>query len=113
MGPAGVELMLQRGSQEVVRMKLIARSRTSARRLRQSVDSAGGSVEMRVSAIMRPLKLSSPTAVAVEQAEAVLKDAGLYVDGGLAGHAWDDIVAVRAIAGAPAPQPVAEQLDET
>src|SRR5689334_10532499 len=102
-------------------MKLLGRNK-APERLRASVDAAGGSVEMRVSAILRPLGFNSTAPLAIAAGEQVLERAGLVAMPPIAESGWDDAVTVAVSAQTeqyePAPvieeqeEPVSEQIAE-
>src|SRR3954453_737242 len=72
-------------------MKLLGRNKLPAR-LRESVEAAGGSVEMQVSALLRPIGFSSPTPLALAAAEQVIEQAGLVSEPPVPQSGWDDMV---------------------
>src|SRR4051795_513721 len=94
-------------------MKLLGRNK-APERLRASVDAAGGSVEMRVSAILRPLGFNSTAPLAVAAREQVLERAGLVATPPIAGTGWDDAVTVSVPDLTPEGQaaPAAEEIAE-
>jgi hypothetical protein len=62
--------------------------------LRRTVESSGGSVRMKVSALMRPFGYMTPSPQAAIRLHQALQDADLALDGRLADLAWDDDVCV-------------------
>src|SRR5207244_3490991 len=86
---------------------------------RRTVEAAGGVMEMRLSALLRPHGVKTPSADAVATLDRSLTEAGLTVTPALAGCAWDDVISVAVTNGhapdaeAPAEEPeVAVELDE-
>src|SRR4051795_900063 len=74
-------------------MKLLGRNKLPGR-LRESVEAAGGSVEMQVSALLRPIGFSSPTPLALAAAEQVIAQAGLVCRPPVTQSGWSDTVVV-------------------
>src|SRR5215213_9155564 len=83
-------------------MRLLGRNK-APQRLRASIEEQGGVVQMRLSAILRPLGFNSPTPLALASAQHVLDGAGVIADPPIEQSSWDDIVTVSlAPAGSPA-----------
>src|SRR4051794_40411379 len=90
-------------------MKLLSRSKVLEQRLRHEVEAAGGVVEMRVSALMRPHGVKTPSDNAVATLDKWLTAAGLTVDPPLRGRAWDDVISVALTNGHGADASVVEE----
>src|SRR2546425_13074556 len=80
-------------------MKLRSRTKLPEQRLRRTVEAAGGVMEMRLSALLRPHGVKTPSADAVATLEQSLTEAGLTVSPPLAGCAWDDVISVAVTNG--------------
>src|SRR5690242_16826897 len=86
-------------------MKLLGRNKPPEQRLRQAVEAAGGAVEMRVSALLRPHGVRTPSPDAMAGLGKALEEAGLTVTPSLDGCGWDDVVSVAVTNGHVVEQP--------
>src|SRR5690242_14674137 len=92
-------------------MKLLGRNK-APERLRASVDAAGGSVEMRVSAILRPLGFNSTAPLAIAAGEQVLERAGLTATPPIGECGWDDAVTVAVPESAQPARPIIDEQED-
>src|SRR5204863_5174126 len=86
-------------------MKLRGRTKPTEQRLRHAVEAAGGAVEMRVSALLLPHGVKTPSTDALAGLEQSLTEAGLIVTPPLGGCGWDDLVSVALSNGHVVEQP--------